>query len=276
LKWLDLAGEWLKARRPYLEGTENFTDVGIALGTADPDQLFWPGAKSSYSAGILALEENLRKHGHLVRRLMNAPHVARWDTFPAEMRAVVVPDRESIVPADAGRIREFVQSGGRVVAFARGISLARDGASADPLFGVESAGHLVPLPGKTSLSVRWADQTANLTAAVVHLRPTTADVLLWGATGREGQMPLLTRRPVGNGFAYTVAAPESDILASPELAVHIWSEVLGDPLWKSDDESGRYLARIRRQQNRLILHFMDKLSTSEGPMSRYRPTYTRV
>ncbi|MCP5117036.1 MAG: hypothetical protein GY953_39940, partial [bacterium] len=167
LKWLDLAGEWLKARRPYLEGTENFTDVGIALGTADPGQLFWPGAKSSYSAGILALEENLRRRGHLVRRLMNAPHVVRWDTFPAEMRAVVVPDRESIDTADAERIREFVQAGGSVVAFARGISLARDGAAAEPLFGVESAGHRVPLPGRTSLSVRWADQTANLAAAVV-------------------------------------------------------------------------------------------------------------
>jgi len=276
LKWLDLAGAWLKARRPYLEGTENFADVGIALGTADPDQLFWPGARSSYGAEILALEENLRQRGHLVRRLMNASHVSRWDSFPAEMRVVLVPDRESIVPADAKRIRGFVEGGGSVVAFARGISLAQDGASADPLFGVESAGHLVPLPGKALLGARWGDETAEFRAAVVHLRPTTADVLLWGSTRREGQMPLLTRRRVGKGFAYTVAVPESDLLTSPELTARVWSEVLGEPLWRVDDQSGRYVTRIRRQRNRLILHFMDTLSTADGPMRRYRPGYTRV
>lgn len=276
LKWLDLAGEWLKARRSYLEGTENFTDVGIAFGTADPDELYWPGAKLSYGAQILALEENLRQRGHLVRRLMNAAHVARWDRCPPEMRVIVVPDRDSFASADADRVRRFVQDGGRVVAFARGMSLAEDGTSADPLFGVESAGYIVPLPGKTLLTVPQAEESIDLTAAVVHLRPSTADVLLWGTTRREGQMPVLTRRRVGKGFAYTVAVSESDMLANEELTGKVWSEVLGEPLWKVDDESGRYVAAIRRQKNRLILHFMDTLSTSEGPMRRYRPLYTKV
>jgi len=278
LRLLDQVGNWLKKRRPYLTGTENFADVGIALGTVKPRDVFWPGGSSAYEGEISALEENLRRHGHLVRRLLNSPHLSRWEKIGAGTRTVVVPDRESLSAADAGRIDEFVRGGGKVVAFGRGMALAGSNGTttAAAMFGVDNAGPILAGRGDMPINVRWAGHNAELLSSPLYLQPRSAEVLLWGTTRREGQIPLLTRNRAGRGYAYAVAVPEEAILGTPELAAYIWREVIGAPLWRLDGRGERYVVRIRRQRARLIVHFMDTLTTKEGPMNRYRPAYARL
>lgn len=53
-------------------------------------------------------------------------------------------------------------------------------------------------------------------------------------------------------------------------------------MWKVEINPQRYLVRIRRQNQRYVMHVINSLRTKEGPMSevydtpRYRPLYTKV
>jgi hypothetical protein len=277
LQVVDLAGQWLRERRPYLEGTDNYADVGIALGTANEKDIVWPGAETAYANEILALEENLRGAGHSARRMINCANVMKWGEIPKETRTLIVPDRVSLSPADADKIRAFARDGGKVVAFRRGAGLSVSGhaATVDDLFGLHTAGLVTP-GNKVGLTLELDGKQSSVTTNPLLLRPDTAEVLLWTWSRREGQMPLLTRNRVGKGAAYVVSATETDVLANEKLALHIWREVIGKPLWKADDTSGRYTLRLRKQGSRTIAHFMDSMGTDEGPMHRYRALYTNL
>ncbi len=281
LRLLDRAGEWLKDRRTYLEGGENFADVAIVLGTVDAKQPGWPGGTAGYHDTLLRLEEHLREHGYLSRHLLNSPHSRKWDGISAGTRALVVPDRASLTPADADKVRQFVRQGGTVVAFGRGMTLGTSGEStrADGIFGVRSAGYIepiTPLGRKVGVQLERAGGPIGLQSSVIHLHPDSAEVQQWCETRPAGQMPLVTKNRVGQGAAYAVAVPESSFSSSPELLTDLWREWIGEPLWRVDDESGRYVVRLRRQKGRLIAQIMDTLSSTEGPMQRYRPVYTRL
>ena len=277
LQLMDLAGDWLRKRRPYLEGAENLCDVGIALGTVNPADAWWPGGKSNYSAELAPIEEHLRKSGYLPCRLLNNPHAQKWNEVPPGMRAVIVPDRVSFTAADAERVRAFARGGGRVLAFARGASLGVSGepARADAMFGARSLGWLEPA-SRGGLDLEFAAKTVPIAPPILHLQPGPAKAVLWAVTGSEGAMRAVTRNPIEKGAAYLAAVPEGSLSKSPEVLAYLWHVVIGEPLWNVDDTSGRYIARLRRQGERRILHVMDTLSISEGPMQRYRPAYTRV
>jgi hypothetical protein len=277
LQLMDLAGDWLRKRRPYLEGAENYCDVGIALGTANPAEAWWPGGKDDYSAGLAPIEEHLRKSGYLPCRLLNNPHSQTWEEMPREMRAVIIPDRVSFTAADAARVRAFARSGGKVLAFGRGAALGVTGepSRAEAMFGVRSLGYLEPA-SRGGLEIELVNKNVPVTPPILHLQPSPATTVLWAVTGVEGAMPALTRNPVEKGVAYLAAVPEGSLAKSPEVLERVWREVIGEPLWKVDDTSGRYVARLRQQGRRIVLHVMDTLSVTEGPMQRYRPAYTKL
>ena len=193
------------------------------------------------------------------------------------MRAVIVPDRVSFTAADAERVRAFARGGGRVLAFARGASLGVSGepARADAMFGARSLGWLEPA-SRGGLDLEFAAKTVPIAPPILHLQPGPAKAVLWAVTGSEGAMRAVTRNPIEKGAAYLAAVPEGSLSKSPEVLAYLWHVVIGEPLWNVDDTSGRYIARLRRQGERRILHVMDTLSISEGPMQRYRPAYTSV
>jgi hypothetical protein len=89
-------------------------------------------------------------------------------------------------------------------------------------------------------------------------------------------MPVFTRNRVGNGTAYALTATESALVGKPALLRYLWTETIGEPLWKVEINPQRYLVRIRRQKQRYVIHVIDSLTTKEGPMTRYRPLYTKI
>ena len=128
---LAVAGNWLKTRRPYIEGGERIADVAIVMGTADVTDYDWPGqaeGSDTYDPGwlgagnandcdVYGLERRLRESGYLTRRLTNAGKMQRWDSVPAGVRALIVPDRASLSAEDRDRVRHFVSGGGKILAF---------------------------------------------------------------------------------------------------------------------------------------------------------------
>jgi len=89
-------------------------------------------------------------------------------------------------------------------------------------------------------------------------------------------MPMVTRNRSGKGATWFVALPEASFKSQAQVVEPLLRDVTGEPWWKSGDAPDRYVVRVRVQKNRHIVHIIDRLSSKEGPMARYRPQYTRI
>ena len=272
---LGTAGKWLKERREYLESTTAFSDVGIVLGTAESNDLVWPGGPLAYGQEIVALETSLRKAGYLPCRLLNCPNEQTWDEIPASIRALIVPDRVNLSSADRGKIYSFLERGGKVLAFGRGAGLARSDKAPKvaEAFGVVSAGYL---DTAAHAGLEWKGKSASLEPRMVLACPKSADVLLWANVPVEGSLPLLTSNRVGIGKAYFSTVTESAFSEAIEVLDHLWKEAIGEPVWRIDEDPGRYFVILRQQKGRTLAHIADDLSWHGGPMTRYRPQYVHL
>lgn len=283
LALLDQAGTWLKSRRPYLEASTAFHDVGIALGTANIDDQYWPGASepegagwSSYNSDIAALEGSLRTRGFSPCRLMTSRNSRSWTGIPSTVRTLIVPDRVNFTTEDARRVRDFALGGGNVLAFGRGAALGVSGsarAGADPMFGIHSAGHILPNPWADGTRLELNGKFFPMKVLVTHARPTSAETVLWIENRIEGGMPGLTRNRTGSGRAYFCAVPEAALADKPEVLDAFWKETIGEPLWRIREETGRYRVRLRSQPGRRLIHVIDSRPGIGGQLPRHHSRY---
>jgi len=277
MRLLDYSGEWLRARRLWLEAAEDVTDVAVLLGTADSKELLWPGGTSDYNDELAKFETNLRANGYLPHRLINCAGSRKFDGLAPTVRTVIVPDRAQLTASDAEMLDAFVRRGGKVLAMGRGMGLAgtEESPRSAPMFGLHTAGYLSP-GGAEAFVLKWNKSNLGLPGPLLAVSATSAETLLWGSVRSAGEMPVFTRNRVGTGAAYALTATESALAENPELLHYLWTETIGEPLWKVEVNPRRYLVRIRRQRRRYVMHVIDSLTTKEGPMTRYRPLYTRI
>lgn len=283
LALLDQAGNWLKSRRPYLESASTLCDVGIALGTANPEAPFWPGGLAPDGATDQApgsewgaLEEHLRSSGYSPCRLLNIKGMRQWNSIPPGMRTIIIPDRISFSERDAAMVREFVSRGGSVLAFARGVSMGvsrQNVGAADDIFGVHTAGYVLPNPWANGTRLELAGKYLPLEMLLVHVRPTSAEAVLWADKRVEGEMPGLTRNRVGRGRAYFFAAADSALDGKPEALEFLWRETIGAPLWRIPEQPGRYRVRLRTQHGRKVIHVIDSRPGIGGQLPRNHSQY---
>ncbi|MCX6622715.1 MAG: alpha-L-fucosidase [Acidobacteria bacterium] len=283
LALLDQAGAWLKSRRPYLQAAKSYSDVGIVLGTANGEDRDWPGASGPEGAGSFrnvldlgAIEAHLRRSGFAPRRFLTSRNSRKWDSIPPGIRTLIVPDRVSLTAEDAQKVRDFATRGGTVLAFGRGVSLGVSGmdvGKADEIFGIRSAGYVLPNPWADGTRLELNGKFVPLQALLIHTRPTTAETVLWAENRIEGGMPGLTRNRTGVGKAYFCAVAESALAGKPEVMSAIWKETIGEPLWRIPEESGRYRVRLREQRGRRLIHVIDSLPGIGGQLPRNRSRY---
>lgn len=114
MRLVDYSGDWLRARRPWLEGAEEFTDVAVMLGTADREKVQWPGGSAGYGE-LARIEANLRANGYLPHRLINCSGSRKYDALPESARTVIVPDRAQLTKNDAEMLESYVRRGGKVL-----------------------------------------------------------------------------------------------------------------------------------------------------------------
>jgi hypothetical protein len=286
LQLLDLSGEWLKQRRPYLEGATDVTDAAILLGSPDLKAAEWQGGgggvgarangplSTDYNDQLMALEQHLAARGYLPQRLTNVPGLRSYQGIPKEARVVIVPDRAQLTAADRDAVEQFVRGGGKVIAMGRGGALNAvtepEPGRAAPLFGVGGNGYTAS--GYTVLHGR----DPSLRGPVLHITHGSATPVVWAHHPRAGDMPFITGNTVGSGRAFLVGAPEWALLEKPELLDYLWREAIGEPVWKVGVNPDRYTVRVRRQAKRYVVHVIDSPTTREGPMARYRPLYTSL
>lgn len=273
---LGLTGSWLKARREYLQSTTEFCDVGIVLGSADSNDLIWPGGGPQYEREITALEVSLRKSGFLPCRLLNCAGEQRWEAIPSGVRTLVLPDRVCLKSSDREKVLRFVERGGTILAFGRGAGLARSSNSpqVDTTFGVTNYGYIEPAQS-WGFGVEWKRKSMSLLPPIIFVRPEAAQTIIWAQAQVEGAFPLVTVCRVGKGKAWLIAVTEASLAKIPGFLGHLWETIIGEPVWKSEDP-GRYTLRVRSQKARHVLHIADSLSCRGGSMGRYHPEYSRL
>lgn len=287
LKLIDLAGEWLRQRRPWLAGAVDYSDVGILLGAPDKDVLDWPGGGlfgatrvnagngNAYDTEILNLERSLRRSGYLPLRLIDAPLTRTYSSFPAGMRTIIVPDRAQLTPRDREMVESFARAGGSVLALGRGGMLSRP-AHEEPgnpatLFGAGGNGY-----GAVGYEVLVGEKGVPVTGPALFLRPKGAETVIWARENRIGAFPFLTRNAAGAGRAFLVAASEADLGSRAPILEEVWKEAIGQPIYRVLDHPDRYTVRLRKVSGKTILHVIDTPTAQEGPMNRYRPLYTKL
>lgn len=262
LKQLDLAGDWLRQRLPYLEKADDIGDVGILLGSPDVESLDWPGGGGGYDPDILAIERSLRRNGFQPRRLIYPSSV------PAGTRALIVPDRAQITKREREMLDGFR---GSIIAFRRGgmlstVSEPEPGKPAS-LFGAGGSGY-----GPVGFQVALDKDRIGIAGPALHLHGGSAETILWANEGRIGAFPFLTR----NGSASLVAASEGQLRDQPRILERIWKEAIGQPLYRVLTNPERYTVRLRTANGKRILHIIDSPAAKDGPMARYRALYTQV
>jgi hypothetical protein len=272
------------------------------MGTANPAEQYWPGGIPPEGSGGRpvgdvwgALEGHLRASGYPPCRLANSKGFHKWDAVPPETRTLIVPDRVSLSAEDAARVRAFAARGGSVLAFGRGASLGVTGpdvGKADDIFGIRSAGYVLPNPWADGTRLELKGKYIPLFALLIHVRPTSAETLLWAENRIEGGMPGLTRNRVGAGRAYYFATADSALDGKEEVLRWLWKETIGEPLWRVRDVtplyqsdtilpsgvlsqeapsgSTRYRARLRVQGNRRLIHIIDSRPGIGGQLPRNR------
>ncbi len=272
MQLLDASGRWLRRMRPYLEGATSVYDVGIVLGTADAEDVEWPGGPEGYGEVIAKLEGHLRRHGYLPRRLLNCLGAQKWDAIGDDVRLLVIPDRVSLSARDAEKVRAFAERGGNVLALGRGAGLGHSGrfVDADSLFGTHCDGPF----RLASARIVWDGKRHDVKSPFWHLRPVDAEVAGWIASPLRGEVPALVRRRT----AYASALSESALLEIPELFDAMLASVLPQTIYSLSDASGRYRFRLRRQNGKFLIHLMDDINApaARGYVDRYTPRYVKV
>jgi hypothetical protein len=210
-------------------------------------------------------------------RLLNCPNQQHWDEVPAGIRTLIIPDRVNLTSAERERVCDFLARGGKVLAFGRGAGLARSAETpkVHEAFGVTAAGYL-DSAAYEGVRVEWKGKSTSLKAPLVLIRPKSAQVLLWGNVQSEGSLPVLASNRVGSGTAYFSTVTESAFPEASEVLAYLWKEVIGDPVWRIDEDAGRYFLMLRRQKGRILAHIVDDLAWEGGPMARYRPQYVHL
>ncbi len=289
LSLIDEAGSWLKARRPYLQGSLTFANVAFALGRAKEEELDWPGGRGvsgtdlgvagqDYHTTLAQLRSQFAESGYLARFLIDCPNIQDGEAIPSETQLLIVPDRVNLLPSDAARVEEFVKKGGTVITFGRGGALGKTPDSRPtlhPILGLETSGYLLAGRGG-GFTTTVEEETVFIQSVPIQVTVGAAKVIQWMQSFALGNVPLLTENRVGQGRAYHFTVPESELLRSRLLFEQLRKILFPTPLWRFQDQPERYSANLRRLNDTLVLQVLDNLSASEGPMQRYRPAFETI
>ncbi|MFV2070148.1 MAG: alpha-L-fucosidase, partial [Pirellulales bacterium] len=143
------AGAWFRQVQPILKDAQPYADVAIVLGSPALDG---PGQPAQAWAQAIALRDTLDRAGIFSRFLYDTRQGGSWPDSLAELPVVIIPELAVLDDAHVEQIRQYVEHGGRLIAFGHASMLdargerKRDYALGDVL-GVRYGGELA-LPAR--------------------------------------------------------------------------------------------------------------------------------
>jgi hypothetical protein len=163
-------GAWFRKTEPVLKDARPYADVGIVLGSPSSDgpglpvrNALWKwydAAQRSAWDEAIAVSDALQGAGVCNQLLYDAAEGGSWPESLIDYRVILVPERALLDKAHAEQLRQYVEQGGKLVAFGHASMLDADAARRDDyllgdVFGVRYQGEIgfAPKAHKTRVEV---------------------------------------------------------------------------------------------------------------------------
>lgn len=252
------AGAWFRQVEPFLKNARPYADVAIVLGTPSADGPGLPAGNSlwrSFQASsrgawnqAIAMGDALGRAGIFSQLLYDTNLGGNWPESPAGFRAVLVPELAVLDEAHTERLRQYVRSGGGLIAFghasmldARGV--LRDDYALGDVFGARCRGEL-SFPAKLHATQVKTDSDYSREFAAGHLVDGLPAAWASGNTPMPHWAEITLPEPV------SVAAVELTSRQGPYLVTDIDIEAGEKGDWK-------LLNSVRGATNRVISAKLD-------------------
>jgi len=272
MKGLRAVGAWLQENREWIAGAEPFAEIGVIGGRPSAELAALPAVadlwaplpkhESAQHRPGSEVDSALRRKGYLTE-LVQSGFPARSTDF-SRYRLLVLPENALLDDALAGRIREYVRGGGKLLAFGHaslldGMAKARTGFLLADVFGGEFTG---PLPGcKQFVGGSEIAASLPLNTPSLGVRPTTAKVLAtWASV--DGAPAILENR-FGNGRVLYVPAAESAFFRGGPMLDELAARLIGEPA-VSIESAREYVRVANRKGPDVILYLLNRSTGSRA------------
>ncbi len=155
------AGKWVQSVKPYLNHSKPYANVGVILGTPSLDaenftskNTFWNNFRQtqiSPETEAMSICEDLENAGYFSQILYAYADYTNWPESLSQFNTIILPEHVELDEKHLQKIRDYVQNGGKCIAFGHSTLLDETGqrlpdhALAD-LFGIQNRGGILASP----------------------------------------------------------------------------------------------------------------------------------
>jgi hypothetical protein len=275
VRLLGAVGGWLEQNRKWIEGAVQYADIGILRGAvarglqkvptvAELWPLTYRNAAAPSGRPGDDLDLVLRQSSYFTE-LLGTDLSRRPEDWRAH-RLLVLPENAVVDDAAAQAIREYVRSGGKLLAFGNASrldpqgNLRREFALSD-VFGLSLGGEL---PGYKRLHLNPTSGLASqirVNPGALLVKPTTAKVLAqWDSAGGA---PAILENHFGQGAVLYVTADEISCSQSKAFIEELAGRLIGAPVVKVKS-SRQYDLLMNRRGSDLVLYLFNRSTGSRA------------
>jgi len=275
VRLLGAVGSWLGQNKEWIEGAVQYADVGILRGGLSPGLQQVPAVSELWpmtyrrSAALGArpgedLDLALRDSGYFTE-LLGTAFPRRAEDWKAR-RLLVLPENAIVDDLTAQAVREYVRSGGKLIAFGNASRLDSQGSlrgefALSDVFGLNLRGEL---PGYKRLRLNPSSGLSaqlRVNPGALLVEPTTAKVLAqWDSAGGA---PAILENRFGQGSVLYVTADEISCSQSIALIEELAGRLIGAPVVKVTG-SRRYVLLMNRRGSDLLLYLFNRSTGSRA------------
>ena len=275
VRLLGAVGAWLGQNKQWIEGAVQYADIGILRGAVAPGlqkvptvselwPMTYPNAAAQGARPGDDLDLVLRQSGYFTELLGTAfsRRPEDWRTH----RLLLLPENAVLDDATAQAIREYVRSGGKLLAFGNASRLDPQGNlrgefALSDVFGLSLGGEL---PGYKRLHLNPTSGLASqirVNPGALLVKPTTAKVLAqWDSAGGA---PAILENRFGQGSVLYVTADEISCSQSKAFIEELAGRLIGEPIVKVKS-SRQYDLLMNRRGSDLVLYLFNRSTGSRA------------
>jgi hypothetical protein len=285
LKMLRAAGDWLKANREWIIGSQPYADIGTIGGNPSPDlyavpnvaeywaaapkpaailEGFWDSTRPGY-----AVDFALRKIGYFTELVGGAFSARKFDL--ATYRMLLLPENALLDKRLAQEIREYVRNGGALLAFGHAslfdeMAGKRDNFALNDVFGADLTGNL---PGyKQFVATGEIASSLPLNQPALEVKPSTGKVL--GTWASAGDAPAIIENQFGKGQVIYVSAAETVFGEGSAMLEELAERLIGPPPLVVRS-SRKYALAANRKGNDLLIYLLNRSTGSRANTDPEQP-----
>lgn len=275
VKLLGAVGSWLRQQKQWIEGAVQYADIGIVRGGNAPGlqrppavSELWPmtyrraAAKGAEPGADLDLA--LRDAGYFSELLGTAfpRQPENWKTH----RLLVLPENAVVDDATAQAVREYVRSGGKLLAFGNASRLdpqgnRRSDFALSDVFGASLVGELAGYKRLRLNPASGLSAQIRVNPGALQVKVTTARVLAkWESAGGT---PAILENHFGQGVVLYVTADEISCVQSKAFIEELAGRLIGAPVVKVKG-SRQYSLLMNRRGSDLLLYLFNRSTGSRA------------